>query len=759
MRVRFWGTRGSIAVPGEKTSQYGGNTSCVEVRAADGTLIVLDCGTGARELGQHLLRSIEGPLRLHLFIGHTHWDHIQGFPFFAPAFLPGTELNVYAPAGFQRRVEDAIAGQMQYSYFPVTLRDLRSRVHFTALEEGFFRIGDVLVQTQCLNHTAPTLAYRVSSDGATVAYVTDHEPFWKPTGRAFRHPGDQRHLSFLEGADLIIHDAQYDEEEYAGKVGWGHSTVEYATDIALAAGSSRLALFHHDPAHDDRAVARLEATARERAAASSGSLEVFAAAEGQALDVRGSGRSAPVTAVSAIRRPPVAGKRVLVVSSSEIELAAIGQILEEDQLVLLPTSDVQAALTSAPELFPDLVIVDGRLSDAEGAALIRPLRARLKRPDLPIILLSEESAAEEALRISETAATDCLTKPFSPPMLRTRILAWLTRAAAAASVPSSIGPARDAQGRRAGDYGAAGTPKSADKVAAGHADTLALMPLFRSLARPQLLKLAASASERTFMTGEVIFHQGEPSDCLYVVLSGQVRVLQSTYESALGGQFLAEFGYGEIFGELGMLTVQPRAATVVAVEHTRCLALALDDFMEVHQRSPATALSVMRLLALRLSSADRLLARYAPDPLTGLLGRRALHDHYQRLAAGPRRRRSGVVMLVLDVIHLKTINDRFGYAVGDEVLRAVADALKEATRTTDLVARYGGDEFAALLVDAGPAHTDVIVNRVEEKLSELAARRGLPTAVQCAIGVASSENPPTTADELLWLADENLRRK
>ena len=122
MQVRFWGTRGSIAVPGEKTSKYGGNTSCVEVRAEDGTVIVLDCGTGARELGQHLLASTVRPLRLHVFIGHTHWDHIQGFPFFAPAFLPDTELNVYAPAGFQRRVEDAIAGQMQYSYFPITLR-------------------------------------------------------------------------------------------------------------------------------------------------------------------------------------------------------------------------------------------------------------------------------------------------------------------------------------------------------------------------------------------------------------------------------------------------------------------------------------------------------------------------------------------------------------------------------------------------------------------------------------------------------------
>ncbi len=756
MQVRFWGTRGSIAVPGEKTSKYGGNTSCVEVRAEDGTVIVLDCGTGARELGQHLLSSAGGALRLHVFIGHTHWDHIQGFPFFAPAFLPDTELNIYAPAGFQRRVEDAIAGQMQYSYFPVTLRDLRSRIHFTELEEGFFHIGDVLVQTQYLNHTAPTLAYRISSGGATVAYVTDHEPFWKPTGRAFRHPGDQRHLSFLEGADLIIHDAQYSEEEYASKVGWGHSTVEYATDIALTTGSSRLALFHHDPAHDDATVARLEAMARERAAAASRSLEVFAAAEGLALDIRGSGRSTPVAPVSALRHPPVAGKRVLVVSPSETEIATIGQMLTEDNLVLLPTSDMRTALASAPEVYPDMVIIDGQLPDGDGADLIKPLRKQMKCPDLPIILLTEGVDAVDDERIGGAAAADCLAKPFSPPMLRTRVLAWLTRATTSESPRVSAGMARRSTDERTLDAIVGGTKGAA---AATYADTLATMPLFQPLDREQLLNLVAQATEKVFTAGNVAIYQGEPTDLLYVVLSGRMRVLQSTFENPLAGQVLAEVGYGEIFGELGVLTEQPRSATVVAVEHTRCLALSPDDFMQILQRTPDMAIGVLRLLARRLYNADRLLARYAPDPLTGLLGRRAFHDHYQRLAAGPRRRRSGVVLLVLDVVHLKTINDRFGYMVGDEVLRAVADALKEATRTTDLVARYGGDEFAALLVDTGPAHIDVIVNRVKEKLSDLAARRGLPLTVQCAIGVAGSQEPPATADELLWVADEDLRRR
>src|SRR5439155_484879 len=216
--------------------------------------------------------------RLHLFIGHTHWDHIQGFPFFTPAFLPEAELNIYAPVGFKRGVEEALAGQMQYSYFPVTLRDLRSRIHFTGLEEGFFRLGEVLVETQYLNHTAPTIAYRISSGGTTVAYVTDHEPFWTPSGTTFHHPGDQHHIAFMKGADLVIHDVQCSAGEYRTKVGWGHSTVEYATDVALAAGAKRLALFHHDPEHDDAAVERLESGGRARVADRRASLDGFASA-------------------------------------------------------------------------------------------------------------------------------------------------------------------------------------------------------------------------------------------------------------------------------------------------------------------------------------------------------------------------------------------------------------------------------------------------------------------------------------------------
>ncbi|MBI4246366.1 MAG: MBL fold metallo-hydrolase, partial [Candidatus Rokubacteria bacterium] len=330
MHVRFWGTRGSIATPGPGTTRYGGNTSCVEVRTSDGTLIVLDCGTGARALGD-LLERAPRPLRLHLLIGHTHWDHIQGFPFFMPASLPGAELNIYAPAGFRRGLEESMAGQMEYAYFPVKLRDLPSRIHFTELDEGFFRIGDTLIETQHLNHTAPTLAYRITSGGATLVYATDHEPFWTPAAGLSDHPGDQRHVAFLRGADLVIHDAQYTDEEYRAKTGWGHSTPAYAVDVARAAGARRLALFHHDPGHDDATLARLEAEARARAG---GALEVFAAAEGLELHLTGRGPAPVVTAASAMARRPLAGARVLVVTSNTDEVAAMQEVLATDELVL-----------------------------------------------------------------------------------------------------------------------------------------------------------------------------------------------------------------------------------------------------------------------------------------------------------------------------------------------------------------------------------------------------------------------------------------
>jgi diguanylate cyclase (GGDEF)-like protein len=749
--VRFWGTRGSIASPGDGTARYGGNTSCVEVRAEDGTVIVLDCGTGARELGLHLVRTLPAPLRLHLFIGHTHWDHIQGFPFFVPAFLPGAELNVYAPLGFQQSLEEAMSGQMEYSYFPVKLRDLRSRIHFTELEEGFFRVGEVLVETQYLNHTAPTIGYRMSSGGATIAYVTDHEPFWQSEDGILHHPGDQRHIAFMRGADLVVHDAQYTHEEYTNRLGWGHSTIEYATDVALAAGAKRLALFHHDPGHDDLAMDQLEADARRRVRECRGVLDVFAAREGLELQLSGSNRVAPVAEISALRRRLIAGARVLVVTPEQTQVASIEEALAEDGMVALPVPDMHAALTRGTEHMPDLAIIDTSLPPGDGADLIPAFRSRLGRANFPVILLAERPEIT-ALHRPEVGATDYLAKPYSPPMLRARVRAWLARTL----VAYTEGPAPAAALDEAVTLEDARDDRGATRTLL--ASMLASVPLFRGLTPAQLNALVAEASEQVYPSGHVIARQGEPPQWLWVLLSGRVRVVEATTDGQ-AEMLLGEIGKAEVFGELGILRDQPRSATVIAVERTHCLVLRHQDFVAALNESVPLANGLLRVIASRLYDADRKLARYAPDPLTGLNSRRALHEQYRRIAAGARRRKSGLLLLALDVLHLKAINDAFGYTLGDEVLRTVADALTESTRTTDVVARYGGDEFAVLLLEAMPKDIDLVLTRVRDKLSSLATQRRLPVSIECTPGIAWSHNPPDTAEEFLREADRDMHER
>lgn len=752
--VKFWGTRGSVPTPGPSTAKYGGNTSCVEVRASDGTIIVLDCGTGARMLGLDLLKSATHPLRINLFFGHTHWDHIQGFPFFTPAFLPDTELNVFAPAGLQRTVEEALAGQMQYSYFPVTLRDLRSRIHFTELEEGFLRLGDLMIETQYLNHTAPTISFRISSGGSTVAYVTDHEPFWNPSGSHFKHPGDQRHIDFLNGADLVIHDAQYSLEEYPGKIGWGHSTVDYATEIAMAAGVRQLALFHHDPLHDDAEIARMEGVARHLVKDRGANLNVMAAAEGLVLEVQGSREAQRPDEASALRRRSIVGERVLVVGATDGEVSTIGQTLAEDGLVFLAAPDRQTALAQAVGVPPSLMIVDNNLPEGDAIGLIKQIRSTLNRPNLPAMMLTGESDTPSG-RTLIGPADDYLARPVVPPMLRARVRAWLTRSLTAIEEQQQGGEA----GRDVSGDAAAGPQPVGKSLVGAYASLLAAAPLFHSLSQERLAQLVSKAVERVYLPGQTVFRQGEAGAHIYVILGGQVRIVEATPEAPLVDRFIGELGHGEIVGEMGLLLDHSRTATVMAVERTRCLMIPQDDFSRALEESPQLAISLLRMMAARLQNVNRLLARTAPDPLTVLAGRRTFHDQYRRLAAGARRRRSSVILLSLDVLHLKEVNDQFGYAVGDEVLRAVADALVESTRTTDLVSRYGSDEFAALLVDAGFDQVEVIIERVTQKLEDLTVRRALPRKIECSIGIAVSPVPPESAEELLREADLEMNRR
>ena len=354
MRIRFWGTRGSVPTPGPDTVRYGGNTSCVEVRTDRGTLLVLDMGTGARGLGQALVQEAAAtglPPAGAILIGHTHWDHIHGIPFFAPLFVPGSRWDVFGPRGVVRTLDHVLAGQMEYQYFPVGLDELSAEIRYHDLVEGVFEVGDATIRTQYLNHPALTLGYRIEADGAAVVYATDHEPHDRALaggGRPQAGGADARHAAFLEGADVVIHDTQYDADGYSAKVGWGHSPMEYAVDLAAAAGARRLVLFHHDPQRSDDDLDALLMRARARAAASGTALEVDAAAEGATIDVAAAGEARP--------RLPSAAEATAVPA---VEHLATGVVVATSDRALEATVRAAAAAEGLEVRSPD-----GDLADA-----------------------------------------------------------------------------------------------------------------------------------------------------------------------------------------------------------------------------------------------------------------------------------------------------------------------------------------------------------------------------------------------------------
>lgn len=443
LRVQFWGTRGSLAKPGPRTVCYGGNTSCVEVRAADGTLLVLDCGTGAHDLGLALLASGERPLRGHLLITHTHWDHIQGFPFFAPLFVQGNEWDVYAPQGLGQRLQETLAGQMEYAYFPITVAQLGAAVRYHELVEGAFALGGVRVTARYLNHPGLALGYRLEAGGATVVYATDHEPHSRhqpPVGAeapaARVHPEDQRHVEFLTGADLVIHDAQYTLEEYPQKLTWGHSPAELVVDFALAAGVKQLALFHHDPLRSDEALDRIVEACRRRVAASGGALDVFAAAEARVVELAErevaaavvAGPMPPAAATSARQEPPAA-KTILIVDDDPDIIGLLAVALRPEGFRLLSAGDGDTALEITRTERPDLLLLDWNMPGRDGLEVCRALRAD---PDpqlrqVPVVFLTAQAEAEDTAAGFAAGATDYLTKPFKLAYVRSRVHAWLLR--------------------------------------------------------------------------------------------------------------------------------------------------------------------------------------------------------------------------------------------------------------------------------------------------------------------------------------------
>jgi CheY-like chemotaxis protein/phosphoribosyl 1,2-cyclic phosphodiesterase len=435
MRVRFWGTRGSLARPGPATARYGGNTSCVELRGPDDALVVLDCGTGAHDLGRALGAAGPSPIRGHLLITHTHWDHIQGFPFFGPLFVRANEWDVYAPRGVGQRLEETLAGQMEYAYFPVNIRQLAATVRYHDLAEGGFEAGTFHVTARYLNHPALTLGYRCEAGGVAVVYATDHEPHSRhqrapgaAEGATPLHLEDRRHVEFLAGADLVIHDAQYTLEEYPQRMTWGHTPAELAVDWARAAGARRLALFHHDPLRDDDALDRLLETCRARAGRA---LEVVAAAEGQVIELAPSpsgGRRRRASPAAGAPRPLAA--TLLLADDDADLLALVAEALAPEGYRLLRARDGDEALALARSEHPDLLLLDLKMPGRDGFEVCRSLRAesdpRLR--DVPVVLLTGQGLGPEDTAAGFAAGvTDYLVKPFKPTHLRSRVNAWLLR--------------------------------------------------------------------------------------------------------------------------------------------------------------------------------------------------------------------------------------------------------------------------------------------------------------------------------------------
>lgn len=276
MQLTFYGVRGSCPCPSDSNRRYGGNTACVGLAVPDEPPIVLDLGTGLRFFGE--TQPTDGSFRGTALITHIHWDHVQGLPFFPPADRVGARLDIYGPAQEGGELGDVFGEFMRPPYFPVHFSELRGEIKFHDVMDEDLAIGNAKVRVRPVPHCGATVGYRIEWDGATVAYISDHQAPHSLQGVA-----DQV-LELADGADLLIHDAQYTAEEFEQKAHWGHCTLGYAVTVAKAAGVRRLALFHHDPAHDDDVMDKLVAGAKQLSA-DIGGPEVVGAYEGLSLQL------------------------------------------------------------------------------------------------------------------------------------------------------------------------------------------------------------------------------------------------------------------------------------------------------------------------------------------------------------------------------------------------------------------------------------------------------------------------------------------
>jgi phosphoribosyl 1,2-cyclic phosphodiesterase/ActR/RegA family two-component response regulator len=296
--IRFWGVRGSIPTPGRETSIQGGNTSCVEVRVGD-QIIILDAGSGIRRLGQSLMKEVTATgLNVAILVTHTHWDHIQGFPFFVPAYHPKVNIRILGYEGAVHGLRGALFEQMQTAFFPVGLDQMATHLTFEELTDMQFDLGAVKVRTMFANHPGICLGYRLSTPNGDIVYMPDHEAYERCEierqkaeretsldGLEYARIQDEKVVDFLRGAAVVIADSQYDAIEYPSRRGWGHTCADDTVQLAVRAGVKRLFLFHHDPDHGDEKIAAMVERAQSEVAQDGGKLVVTAAREGEEISL------------------------------------------------------------------------------------------------------------------------------------------------------------------------------------------------------------------------------------------------------------------------------------------------------------------------------------------------------------------------------------------------------------------------------------------------------------------------------------------
>ena len=283
--VRFWGVRGSIPTPGRSTLRYGGNTSCVEVRWKN-DLIILDAGTGIRKLGAQLSEEFGGrPIDLTLLLTHTHWDHIQGFPFFRPAYQAKNRITVLGGGRTKHGIRDLLNDQMESPFFPVGLRDLPSSISMRPLPASPFAVGEVRVEAIRVNHPGFCVGFRLSTPGGSLAYFPDNELAARLPTKTPRRLTDAGLAEFIRGVDLLIMDTQYDRARYPEHAGWGHGCLDDVVALAAGADVKQLCLFHHDPDHSDAKIDAMLTYARQLARRQDGRMKVVAAQENSVLSV------------------------------------------------------------------------------------------------------------------------------------------------------------------------------------------------------------------------------------------------------------------------------------------------------------------------------------------------------------------------------------------------------------------------------------------------------------------------------------------